>query len=58
MSYILLAFKKNNILVHPIYVDWAKNNGFEWFVKAFNDRTFINALRNKSDILDVYRSNQ
>ena len=46
MSYILLAFKKNNILVPPWQVAWAKNNGFEWFIKAFRDKNFIAALRN------------
>ena len=44
MTYIMLAFKKNNILVHPFYVDWVKNNGFDWFIKAFKDRTFMLAL--------------
>ena len=46
MSYILLAFKKNNILVHPIHVPWVNNNGFDWFIKAFRDKTFLVALRN------------
>ena len=46
MSYILLAFKKNNILVPPWQVPWAKNNGFEWFIKAFQDQNFLAALRN------------
>ena len=46
MSYILLAFKKNNILVPPWQVAWAKNNGFEWFIKAFRDKNFIQALKN------------
>ena len=46
MTYILLGFKKNNILVPPWQVDWAKNNGFEWFIKAFRDRNFIAALKN------------
>ena len=46
MSYILLAFKKNNILVPPWQVAWAKNNGFEWFIKAFRDKNFITALQN------------
>lgn len=46
MSYILLAFKKNNILVPPWQVAWAKNNGFEWFIKAFRDKNFIAALKN------------
>ena len=46
MAYILSAFKENNIFKAPWELPWAKNNGFEWFIKAFNDRTFINALRN------------
>ncbi len=46
MAYILLAFKKNNILKAPWLVDWAKNSGFEWFLKAFKDKTFIAALKN------------
>ncbi len=46
MAYILSAFKQNNIFKAPWELPWAKNNGFEYFIKAFNDRTFINALRN------------
>lgn len=46
MAYILSAFKQNNIFKAPWEVPWAKNHGFEWFIKAFNDRTFLNALRN------------
>lgn len=46
MAYILSAFKENNIFKAPWELPWAKNNGFEWFIKAFNDRTFLNALRN------------
>lgn len=46
MSYILLAFKKNNILKAPWLVDWAKNGGFEWFIKAFKDKNFLDALYN------------
>jgi putative aldouronate transport system permease protein len=46
MSYILMAFKKNNILVPPWQVQWAKNSGFEWFIKAFNDQNFISSLKN------------
>lgn len=45
MAYILGAFKKNTIKP-PWTVDWAKNYGFQWFIKAFNDKNFINALRN------------
>ena len=56
MSYILLAFKKNNILVHPIYVDWAKDHGFQWFIRAFQDRNFITALWNTIflNLLDLF----
>ena len=46
MSYVLLGFKKNNILVPPWQVPWAKNNGFDWFIKAFKDRGFQTSLRN------------
>lgn len=46
MAYILQAFKKNNILIPPWKVDWVKNNGFDWFIKAFKDRGFINSLKN------------
>ena len=46
MAYILSAFKQNNIFKAPWEVAWAKNYGFEWFIKAFKDRTFLNALRN------------
>ena len=46
MAYILGAFKKNNIVKPPWEVAWAGNNGFEWFIKAFKDRDFLNALKN------------
>ena len=46
MAYILSAFKKNNIIKPPWEVDWAKNYGFEWFIKAFKNRDFLFALRN------------
>ena len=55
MAYILMAFKKNNIIQPPWFVDWAKNNGFEWFIKAFKDKLFIRALENtiKLNLLDL-----
>ena len=55
MSYILLAFKKNNILIHPIYEDWARKNGFQWFIKAFGSADFKVALKNTIflNILDL-----
>ncbi len=46
MAYIISAFKINNILRPPWELPWAKNNGFEWFIKAFNNRDFLYALRN------------
>lgn len=46
MAYILNAFKVNNILSPPWELPWARNNGFEWFIKAFTNRDFLFALRN------------
>lgn len=46
MVYILGAFKQNNIFKPPWELPWAKNNGMEWFIKAFKDRSFREALRN------------
>lgn len=46
MAYILSAFKVNNILKAPWELPWAKDFGFEWFIKAFKDRDFLYALRN------------
>ena len=46
MAYILQAFKKNNILIPPWKVEWAKNNGMQWFQKAFKDKDFLVALKN------------
>ena len=56
MTYILLAFKKNNILVPPWMVEWVKNNGFDWFIKAFKDRGFKTALQNTIflNLLDLF----
>ena len=55
MAYILMAFKKNNIIKPPWQVAWAKNSGFEWFIKAFKDQLFIRALGNtiKLNLLDL-----
>lgn len=46
MMYILSAFKENNIINPPWRVNWAKNNGFEFFIKAFKNRDFLFAIRN------------
>ena len=55
MAYILMGFKKNNIIRPPWQVAWAKNSGFEWFIKAFKDKLFIRALGNtiKLNLLDL-----
>jgi putative aldouronate transport system permease protein len=46
MAYILGAFKENNIIRPPWMVDWAKNGGMEFFIKAFKNRDFLFAIRN------------
>lgn len=46
MAYILGAFKQNNILNPPWLVPWAKDGGFEFFLKAFKNRDFLYAVRN------------
>ena len=46
MIYIQIAFKKYSIVESVWNMPWAGNNGFEYFIKAFNNKDFINALRN------------
>lgn len=46
MAYIQIAFKKYSIVQNVWEMEWAKNHGFEYFIKAFNNRDFIYALRN------------
>lgn len=46
MTYIQIAFKKYSIVQDVWSMDWAKNNGFEYFIKAFSNRDFLYALRN------------
>ncbi|MGF7142085.1 putative aldouronate transport system permease protein [Anaerotaenia torta] len=46
MHYIQIAFKKFSIVQSAWKMEWAKNNGFEYFIKAFSNRDFIYALRN------------
>jgi len=46
MHYILIAFKKYSIVQSVWEMPWAANNGFEYFIKAFNNKDFLNALRN------------
>lgn len=46
MYYVLIAFKKYSIVQKVWEMKWAKHNGFEYFIKAFKNKDFINALRN------------
>lgn len=46
MNYIQIAFKKYNITKSAWEMEWAKNGGFEYFIKAFSNRDFLYALRN------------
>jgi putative aldouronate transport system permease protein len=46
MVNILVAFKKYNITSSVFKMEWAQNNGFEHFIKAFSNRDFLYALRN------------
>ena len=46
MSYIQIAFKKYSIIKSPWEMEWAANNGLEYFIRAFRNRDFIFALRN------------
>lgn len=46
MGYILIAFKKYSIIQSPLEMEWAANYGFEYFIRAFENRDFLYALRN------------
>ncbi len=46
MIYMQIAFKKYSIVQSVWKMPLAKNHGFEYFIKAFQNRDFINALRN------------
>lgn len=46
MVYIQIAFKKFSIVKNVWEMEWAENNGFEYFIKAFSNRDFLYALRN------------
>ncbi|GHU73047.1 sugar ABC transporter permease [Clostridia bacterium] len=55
MPFMIQAFKQNNI-IKPIWqVPWAKNNGLEFFLKAFKNLDFWYAVRNTLmlNILDL-----
>lgn len=46
MTYIQIAFKKYSIVQNVWEMEWAGNQGFEYFIKAFSNRDFLYALRN------------
>ncbi len=46
MIYMQIAFKKYSIVQSVWEMPLAKNHGFEYFIKAFQNRDFINSLRN------------
>lgn len=46
MAYIQIAFKKYNFNQTIWEMEWANNNGFEYFIKAFANSDFQRALRN------------
>jgi len=46
MINILAAFKGNMFLWPVLDRPWAGNSGFEFFISAFNDPTFLEAFRN------------
>lgn len=55
MIYIQIAFKKYSIVESVWKMPLAKNHGFEYFIKAFQNKDFINALRNTAflNLLDL-----
>ncbi|NLG04728.1 MAG: sugar ABC transporter permease [Clostridia bacterium] len=46
MWFVQIAFKKFQIGKSVMEMPWAKNYGFEYFIKAFSNRDFLYALRN------------
>lgn len=46
MVYIQIAFKKYSIIQSVWEMPWADNHGMEYFIKAFKNQDFLNALRN------------
>ncbi len=55
MAYVTIAFKKYSIVQSLGEMPWAKNHGFEYFIKAFQNMDFIYALRNTIflNLLDI-----
>lgn len=46
MTYIQVAFKRYSIIQSPWEMPWAANNGFQYFIRAFQNQDFIYAVRN------------
>ncbi|MCA1951098.1 MAG: ABC transporter permease subunit [Treponema sp.] len=46
MTYIQIAFKNYSIVKSPWEMPWAGSGGFEYFIKAFQNKDFLDALRN------------
>ena len=46
MSYIQIAFKKYKINKSLWEMPWADNHGFKYFIDAFSNPDFLDALRN------------
>jgi putative aldouronate transport system permease protein len=55
MAYVTIAFKKYSIVQSLTEMPWAKNHGFEYFIKAFQNKDFHYALRNTIflNLLDI-----
>jgi len=55
MAYVSIAFKKYSIVQTLSQMPWAKNHGFEYFIKAFQNKDFLYALRNTIflNLLDI-----
>lgn len=56
MIYVQIAFKKYSIVESVWKLPWAKNHGFEYFIKAFKNNDFKYALRNTLtlNLLDLF----
>ena len=46
MKYVLIAFKKYSIVQKVGEMPWADNHGMQYFIQAFQNKDFINALKN------------
>ena len=55
MAYVSIAFKKYSIVQSLSEMPLAKNHGFEYFIKAFQNKDFLYALRNTIflNLLDI-----